>query len=372
VVGIQQKGAEAVAAAQNVAAQIKAAVAGSLQIQSPSKVTERMGRNVSEGLAIGITSGTSEVTAAANQLANAAVAGFDTVNVPLPGAVTDYAGELRGQAELLRTQGNIDLANGIFGGGGAFSELNAVVAGLKEVNAVLPEVANNVINVDFNGKTATGGLTEFASAADMVSNSAANMNSALENANQGMSKFQSFKDIATQGLKTIGDALATAIVNGENLGEALGNAFKQIAQQFISNGINMILQSFFGGVFGGGGGIGGGLLGGLLGGAPSFDGGGYTGDGSRSGGLDGKGGYMAMLHPQEYVHDLTKPAPTMASQSGSENVNVQVELAFNDNGNLEVVSERVIRRRAPEIVSTSVRAVNDQMYVNPTFGKQRA
>lgn len=38
----------------------------------------------------------------------------------------------------------------------------------------------------------------------------------------------------------------------------------------------------------------------------SFDGGGYTGAGSRSGGLDGKGGFMAMLHPDETVVDHTK------------------------------------------------------------------
>jgi hypothetical protein len=35
----------------------------------------------------------------------------------------------------------------------------------------------------------------------------------------------------------------------------------------------------------------------------SFAGGGYTGGGPRSGGLDGQGGFMAMLHPQESVID---------------------------------------------------------------------
>jgi len=35
----------------------------------------------------------------------------------------------------------------------------------------------------------------------------------------------------------------------------------------------------------------------------SFDGGGYTGSGARSGGLDGKGGFMALLHPNETVVD---------------------------------------------------------------------
>jgi len=40
--------------------------------------------------------------------------------------------------------------------------------------------------------------------------------------------------------------------------------------------------------------------------SPSFDGGGYTGNGSRSGGIDGKGGFMALMHPQETVTDHTK------------------------------------------------------------------
>lgn len=39
---------------------------------------------------------------------------------------------------------------------------------------------------------------------------------------------------------------------------------------------------------------------------PSFDGGGFTGGGARAGGLDGKGGFMAMMHPNETVIDHTK------------------------------------------------------------------
>ncbi len=38
----------------------------------------------------------------------------------------------------------------------------------------------------------------------------------------------------------------------------------------------------------------------------SYDGGGYTGMGARSGGLDGQGGFMAMLHPNETVIDHSK------------------------------------------------------------------
>lgn len=39
---------------------------------------------------------------------------------------------------------------------------------------------------------------------------------------------------------------------------------------------------------------------------PKFEGGGYTGDGPRAGGLDGRGGFMAMLHPRETVIDHTR------------------------------------------------------------------
>jgi hypothetical protein len=45
---------------------------------------------------------------------------------------------------------------------------------------------------------------------------------------------------------------------------------------------------------------------GVVMGGPSFENGGYTGDGARSGGLDGKGGFMAMLHPNETVVDHAK------------------------------------------------------------------
>lgn len=47
---------------------------------------------------------------------------------------------------------------------------------------------------------------------------------------------------------------------------------------------------------------GGNIFGSLL----SFDGGGYTGNGARSGGIDGRGGFLSVLHPQESIIDHTK------------------------------------------------------------------
>ncbi len=61
--------------------------------------------------------------------------------------------------------------------------------------------------------------------------------------------------------------------------------------------------------------------------SPSFDGGGYTGNGSRSGGIDGKGGFWAMMHPQETVIDHTKSGSSaIAGSSGGGNVTVNVSL----------------------------------------------
>ena len=43
-----------------------------------------------------------------------------------------------------------------------------------------------------------------------------------------------------------------------------------------------------------------------LAGVTKFSGGGYTGMGARAGGIDGKGGFPAILHPNETVLDHTK------------------------------------------------------------------
>lgn len=65
----------------------------------------------------------------------------------------------------------------------------------------------------------------------------------------------------------------------------------------------------------------------------SFDGGGYTGSGPRSGGMDGKGGYLAMLHPRETVIDHTKGRNTAGAMSGGTVTNISVSVAMPAGGN---------------------------------------
>ena len=64
----------------------------------------------------------------------------------------------------------------------------------------------------------------------------------------------------------------------------------------------------------------------------SFDGGGYTGSGARSGGIDGKGGFPAILHPQETVVDHTRP--TMDRYSGGNEMAAMGSSSVNVNYNV--------------------------------------
>jgi len=59
----------------------------------------------------------------------------------------------------------------------------------------------------------------------------------------------------------------------------------------------------------------------MVNGVLTYTGGGYTGNGARSGGLDGQGGFMAMLHPRETVVDHMKTGagggvPNITIQTG--------------------------------------------------------
>ena len=52
----------------------------------------------------------------------------------------------------------------------------------------------------------------------------------------------------------------------------------------------------------------------------NYEGGGYTGSGARVGGLDGRGGFMAMVHPNETIIDHTK-GQAMGSTTVNFNIN---------------------------------------------------
>ncbi|MBG6082707.1 hypothetical protein [Rubrivivax gelatinosus] len=87
-------------------------------------------------------------------------------------------------------------------------------------------------------------------------------------------------------------------MNG-TIADKLGGGLESILGD-IGSSLSGLMSSLFGGGSGGGG------FAGLLGSLFSFDGGGSTGSGPRTGGLDGKGGFLSLMHPQETVIDHTK------------------------------------------------------------------
>jgi hypothetical protein len=120
---------------------------------------------------------------------------------------------------------------------------------------------------------------------------------------EGGSDFESFANGILKQLQKIALEKAFAPVFGEFAGllGTLGNGlFSAGTPAFTGSGANSPMFANVG---------------------PSFDGGGSTGSGSRSGGIDGRGGFNAVLHPNETVIDHTKGQ----SMGGSTSVVVNVD-----------------------------------------------
>ncbi|WP_440466870.1 phage tail tape measure protein [Pseudomonas sp. YH-1] len=136
-------------------------------------------------------------------------------------------------------------------------------------------------------------------------------------------------DLFNNALKGTEDALVEFVRTGKL-------SFSDLADSIISDLIRIQVRQALAYAVGGEDGSGGlaGLLGGLGGlfdggssgykGAYGFDGGGYTGNSPRLGGVDGKGGFMAILHPQETVIDHTKPSRMQGGNSTSNVFHINV------------------------------------------------
>lgn len=94
-------------------------------------------------------------------------------------------------------------------------------------------------------------------------------------------------DFAEMARSILAD-MAAVIAKGAILGQLLG-----VNQYSSSNGAGGYTAGILEGV-----------IGSFMG--PSYDGGGFTGMGSRSGGVDGKGGFPAILHPNETIVDHSR------------------------------------------------------------------
>ena len=135
--------------------------------------------------------------------------------------------------------------------------------------------------------------------------------------------------------RNLGDGLYN-IMQGNFKG--IANGFKAMMDRMVADALAARLsEKMFGAKGTSGGGLFGGILNSVIGwmgfggsGAaaatgwtsgydlPSMDGGGFTGNAPRAGGIDGRGGFPAILHPRETVIDHTKPG----SKAAAPNVNI--------------------------------------------------
>jgi hypothetical protein len=142
-----------------------------------------------------------------------------------------------------------------------------------------------------------------------------------------------------KGMQEVNGELARAILGSGTLGDVFANQMQRMAESLVTSGLDQLSTALLGPLLGGIGGgfsFGGGGSGGK--GLLSFAGGGHTGRSARSGGMDGRGGFLALLHPQERVVDEAR-----GGGAGAMGITVNVTGANGDEHVIALVKEGVSR-----------------------------
>ena len=178
-----------------------------------------------------------------------------------------------------------------------------------------------------------------------------------------------------EGMKKVANSMSGAITKGFTDAitgaEKFSDAMKAMAKSVIDSLIEMLVQYYitqaiFGAITGAFPSGGGGTstapntnMGANLG-SRSFNGGGFTGMGSRSGGVDGKGGFPAILHPNETVVDHTK---------GQSSGGVVVNQTINVTTGVQQTVRAEIVQLMPQIAQAAKGAVADARLRGGNFSK---
>lgn len=150
-------------------------------------------------------------------------------------------------------------------------------------------------------------LAGAASGLKSVADAANEITVPLETSNLALEQMQANIAMAEDLAQSFASGLISDLMSGKGAVESVADALGSLGQQLIQMAANQAISGLFGALFGapslgigpnryGGGG-------GFFMGLPSFAGGGSTGTGSRSGGVDGMGGYPAIVHPNETIVD---------------------------------------------------------------------
>jgi hypothetical protein len=253
--------------------------------------------------------------------------------------------------------------------------LKTRVAVIKdEISSGTPLDWSNVINVEGFEKTVGKLIDNIENGGsggkplkEVVVEDVEDMRLAFENWQEKIGDI-AMQDLAQQGMNKFTDAFTDAITGAKNFSDAM----RDMAKSVVDSLIKMLVQYYITkplfdaitGMFGGGGNANaaGNAAGTNLGGSMSMDGGGFTGYGSRSGGVDGKGGFNAILHPNETVIDHTK-----GQSSG-----VVVQQTINVTTGVQQTVRAEIVQLMPQIAQAAKGAVADARLRGGNFSKAMA
>lgn len=178
-----------------------------------------------------------------------------------------------------------DLTAGTSGASSAQSALNAIMAEGQSVYSATrtPAEAYSIEVERLNGLLQKGAIDQ-----DTYNRAVTQAQDAFE---QAENKGNQLASTLSSGLANV---FSSVVDGSKSAVDAIGDLIKSLANMALQKGFELLVGS----VFSGGG------FGGLS--LPSFAGGGFTGNAPRVGGVDGLGGFPALLHPGETVVDHTK------------------------------------------------------------------
>ena len=163
-----------------------------------------------------------------------------------------------------------------------------------------------------------------------------------------------------KNLKPLEDGLAGLISGTKSVSESFSDMARSIVNDLIKIQIQQSITKPLANLLGGAGVMGGSgffsSLGSMFG--LSFAGGGYTGSGARSGGVDGQGGFPAILHPNETVVDHAQ------GQTGGVTINQTINVTTG----VQQTVRTEIASLMPQIAAASKQAVLDARKRGGSFG----
>ena len=246
--------------------------------------------------------------------------------------------ERRAEVKLLEDQLDLELEKG------KFQKLNFEKT-LRYIDEIRSEITKDPITITGEDADEGGAVKE--------PNFVRNMRLAIENFNKETVEDRMVKAFEN-AFKGAEDALVDFVQTGKlNFKDLVNSLIADLARIQIRENLISPFLSIFSNAFSGGQSSGDALLDALT----NNMGGGFTGMGARAGGLDGKGGFLSVLHPNETVIDHQQ------GQSGGIVINQSLNFAT---GVQDTVRNEVLQM-LPDIAETSKSAVAEAMQRGGSF-----